>query len=115
MRRCAAIVVLAISTVVTVAAVPSLAQQQAPQGQTESTRKLLSRVAPDYPEIAKQMGIAGAVKVEVVIAPNGTAKSVEAKGGHPLLIQAAVNAVHRWKWSAGPHETKELVEVKFEQ
>jgi TonB family protein len=115
MRRCTAILVLAVSAAVTIIAAPSFAQQQPQNEQTENKRKLVNRVAPEYPEVARNMRIEGVVKMEVVIAANGTAKSVEVRGGHPLLVQAAVDAVHRWKWAAAPHDSKELVEVKFEQ
>jgi periplasmic protein TonB len=114
MRHATAILVLAISTF-PVFALPAAGQQKQPAEQPEVKRKLVSQVPPDYPMVAKAMRIEGVVKMEVVIAPNGTAKSVEVKGGHPMLVEAAVDAVHKWKWASAPHETKELVEVKFEQ
>jgi membrane protein involved in colicin uptake len=48
-----------------------------------------------------------------VVAPDGSAKTVAIKGGHPLLAQAAHDAVQKWKWVAAPKETHELIEVKF--
>jgi TonB family protein len=59
------------------------------------------------------MNLQGNVRVDVLVAPNGTVKSVEVKGGHPLLGQAAQNAIREWKWEAGPHETHEIIELKF--
>jgi membrane protein involved in colicin uptake len=53
------------------------------------------------------------VKVEAVVAPDGSAKTVEIKGGHPLLAQAAHDAVQKWKWVPAPKQTRELIEVKF--
>jgi hypothetical protein len=38
---------------------------------------------------------------------------MQIKGGHPVLAQAAVNSVRRWKWEPAAHETHETVEVKF--
>ena len=35
------------------------------------------------------MRIEGSVKADVLVAPNGTVKSVEIKGGHPLLVLEA--------------------------
>jgi TonB family protein len=81
--------------------------------QSVSTRKLIGRTAPQYPELARSMALQGTVKVEAVVAPDGTVRSVEIKGGHPVLAQAAANTVRRWKWEAAPHESHELVEVKF--
>jgi TonB family protein len=59
------------------------------------------------------MALQGAVKVEALVGPDGSVKSVEIKGGHPVLAQAAANTVRRWKWEATAHESHELVEVKF--
>lgn len=59
------------------------------------------------------MNIQGSVKVEVVVAANGTVKSVAIKGGHPLLAQAAQNAIREWKWEPSPRETVEPIEIKF--
>lgn len=60
------------------------------------------------------MNIRGTVKVEARVAPNGVVKSVEVKGGHPLLTQSAVTAVGHWKFEAAPHESKELIEIRFD-
>ena len=58
-------------------------------GQTGSTdegkRKVKSKVAPAYPELAKRMSVSGKVKIEVVITPEGRVKSTRVIGGHPLL------------------------------
>lgn len=77
-------------------------------------RKILIRTEPAYPTLAHSMNIQGVVKVEAQVAPNGTVKSVTVKGGHPMLAQAAVTAVGHWKFEPAPHESKELIEIKFE-
>lgn len=74
----------------------------------------MTRVAPDYPSLARNMRIGGNVKVEAVVAPNGTVKSVEIKGGHPVLAAAAADAVRKWKWIPAMRESKEPVIVKFD-
>lgn len=76
-------------------------------------RKVKSRVTPTYPELAKKMSVSGTVKIEVTIAPSGAVKSTRVIGGHPLLVDAAVDAVKRWKYEAGPDETTQVVEFKF--
>ena len=76
-------------------------------------RKVKSRATPTYPELAKKMNVSGTVKVEVTIAPNGTVKSTRVIGGHPLLVDAAVDAAKRYKYEAGPDETTQVVEFKF--
>jgi len=91
--------------------VPGLFAQQEP---SESSRKIVNRVTPQYPEIARSMGLAGSVKAEALVAPNGVVKSVEVRGGHPVLVRAAENAIHKWKWAPASHETRESIEVKFD-
>jgi len=83
------------------------------QAASESARKIVLRVAPQYPSLARSMNIQGIVKADVLVAPNGTAKSIEIKGGHPLFIQSVQNALREWKWEPVPHETHEIIELKF--
>jgi TonB family protein len=79
----------------------------------DGSRKVVIRVTPQYPALARSMSIRGSVKVEALVAANGTVKSVDIKGGHPVLAQSAQNAVRQWKWEPSPHETTELIEIKF--
>ena len=60
------------------------------------------------------MNLHGVVKLEAHVAPNGSVKSIDVKGGHPILTQSAVTAVGHWKFEPASHETVELVEVKFD-
>ena len=83
------------------------------QETSEGNRQVVTRVSPQYPSLARGMKLQGSVKVEAVVAPNGSAKTVAIKGGHPLLAQAAHDAVQKWKWVPAPKETHELIEVKF--
>ena len=78
----------------------------------DSPRKLKSKVAPQYPELARKMNVSGAVKLELIVAANGQVKSVRPLGGHPLLIDAAQNAVKQWRYEPGPEGT-EVVEIRF--
>ena len=78
-----------------------------------SVRRLLNRTAPTYPALARGMALEGVVKVDALVLPDGSVKAVEIRGGHPVLAQAAANAVRRWKWEPSARESHELVEVKF--
>jgi TonB family protein len=82
--------------------------------QDEISRKVKSKVSPTYPELARRMSISGVVKVQVVVAPNGAVKSTKVVGGHPLLVNAAVDAVKKWRFDAASEETTGLVEFKFD-
>jgi len=84
------------------------------QEQTESSRKIVNRVMPQYPAMARTMNLRGSVKAEAVVQPNGFVKSVEVKGGHPVLVRAAQDAIYKWKWAPASHETREPIEVKFD-
>lgn len=83
------------------------------QDQTEIKRRVVNKVAPLYPELARRMNVSGSVKLEVVIAPNGSVKSEKIVGGHPVLAQSAEDAVRKWKWAPSPQETTDLIEIKF--
>lgn len=94
----------------TLISAPGLLAQHEPS----ENRKIVNRVTPQYPEIARSMNLAGTVKAEAVVAPNGVVKSVEVRGGHPVLVRAAENAIYKWKWAPASHETREPIEVKFD-
>lgn len=79
----------------------------------EGARKVKSRVAPVYPELAKRMHVSGKVKIEVVISPDGKVKTTRVIGGHPLLVSPAVNAVKEWKFNAATEETTQIVMFEF--
>ena len=79
----------------------------------EGKRKVKSKVAPTYPELARRMNVTGKVKIEVIVAPDGHVKSARALGGHPLLVQACLDALKEWKFVAAPEETTEVVGFEF--
>jgi TonB family protein len=79
----------------------------------ESKRKVKSKTAPIYPELAKRMNVTGKVKIEVVISPDGHVKTTRVVGGHPLLVQACQDAVKEWKFVPAPEETTQVVEFDF--
>jgi TonB family protein len=87
----------------------SLAQDEP----SANARKLIVRVAPIYPAVARTMRLRGTVKLEVLVQPNGSVKSAEVKGGNPVLAQSAQNAVRSWKWETADHQTTEQVECNF--
>jgi TonB family protein len=77
-------------------------------------RKVKSKIDPLYPEIARRMGLTGVVKLQLVVAANGTVKETKVIGGHPILVNAAVDAVKKWKFEAGSAESTGTVEFKFD-
>lgn len=84
-------------------------------GQEEAAnRKIKSQVAPSYPELARKMNITGVVKVQIVIAPNGTVKTAKLVGGHPVLANAAMDTVKKWRYEAAKDESTTVVEFRFD-
>lgn len=77
-------------------------------------RKIVQKIMPSYPEIAKRMKLSGSVKVLVTVASDGKVKTIQPMGGSPVLIQAAEDAVYKWKFASGSAETKELIELHFD-
>jgi protein TonB len=89
---------------------------QAGTGQAEvhAGRRAIEKAAPVYPELARRAHIRGMVKLEVVVRPNGSVKSTRTLGGSPALIEAATDAVRKWKFEAAQEETTEIVQLMFE-
>jgi len=83
-------------------------------GTSTSDRKVTARVAPVYPELARRMRLQGTVKIEAVVKPNGTVKSTRVLGGNPVLVDAAVDAVGKWKFEPAQSESTEVVQVTFD-
>ena len=79
-----------------------------------SDRKIASRVTPVYPDLAKRMHIRGVVKVEAIVRPNGVVKSSRVLGGNPVLVDAALDAVNKWKFEPAQTETTEVLQLSFE-
>jgi TonB family protein len=79
----------------------------------EGKRKVRTKVAPVYPELAKRVNVGGKVKVEVTILPDGRVKSARVLGGHPILAEACVDALKEWKFVAAPEQSTQVMECEF--
>jgi TonB family protein len=83
-------------------------------GQEEITRKVKSKVAPVYPELAKRMNLTGVVKVMITVNSNGQVKNAKLVGGHPVLANAALEAVKKWRFESASQESSGTVEFRFD-
>jgi len=80
----------------------------------EIVRRAKTKVQPLYPELARKMNLTGTVKIEVVVAPNGTVKDARVVGGHPVLASAALDAAKKWRFETAPGESSGVIDFKFE-
>ncbi len=79
----------------------------------EPNRRVIARTAPSYPELARRMHLKGKVKVEVVIASEGSVKSAKVVGGSPVFEKSAVEAVKQWRFEPAAKETQAVILLEF--
>jgi protein TonB len=72
--------------------------------------KIIRRVVPVYPALAKQARVSGTVKLIGVISKDGTIQQLQVVSGHPLLVSSALEAVRQWVYRP-THLNGEPVEV----
>ena len=80
----------------------------------ENTRRLIYKVTPVYPPELKRFYIGGTVRLDVKISPQGTVRTVAPLGGNPALVEAAVTAVKKWKYTPAGSDTGTQVTVIFD-
>ena len=59
---------------------------------------LIHDVRPPYPPLARQSRIQGTVVLQAVIGKDGTIQNLRIVSGHPMLAQAAIDAVKQWRY-----------------
>jgi protein TonB len=79
---------------------------------------LMQRVQPLYPPLARQARIQGQVVIRAVISRNGMIENLQVLSGHPMLVQAAIDAVKQWRYrpyflNGEPVEVETQVTVNF--
>src|SRR5579863_9566112 len=78
-----------------------------------NVRKVVNKVVPAYPPMARSMNLTGTVKLEVLVQAGGNAKSIQVKCGNPILVPSAQSVVNELNKEKADHETTELVEFHF--
>jgi protein TonB len=58
--------------------------------------RIVTKVVPVYPTVARQARISGTVQLIGVIAKDGTIRNLQVVSGNPLLVKAALDAVRQW-------------------
>jgi protein TonB len=80
--------------------------------------RLIYRALPIYPVAAKQAGVQGQVVINTTIDKKGSVVDMHVVSGPMMLRQAALDAVHRWKFEPSkldgqPIPVQMLVTIKF--
>jgi protein TonB len=80
--------------------------------------KLVHKVIPVYPSLARMAGISGVVHLIGIIAKDGTIRNLQIVSGHPMLSKAAVEAVEQWVYkptllNGNPVEVIAPIDVTF--
>jgi protein TonB len=60
--------------------------------------KLLVRVMPQYPPLARQARIQGIVRLSAIIDKDGKIVELKLLQGNPLLVDSALAAIGRWRY-----------------
>jgi periplasmic protein TonB len=80
--------------------------------------KLIRKVIPDYPTLARTARISGVVHLVGTVGKDGTIRNLQFIDGHPMLAQAAMRAVSQWVYeptllNGEPVEVIAPIEVSF--
>lgn len=78
-----------------------------------TARKIKTRVEPVYPDVARRNNITGSARVELLITPDGKVKDVRVLGGNPVLVQAVLVAVVKWKYEPAAEESSTVLKFDF--
>jgi TonB family protein len=71
-----------------------------PQGGDVKLGRLIRKVQPQYPEVARAAHVWGEVQLECVVGIDGRMVEVKVKSGNPLLTRAASDAVWQWVYES---------------
>jgi periplasmic protein TonB len=99
-------------------AAPKPPSAPTPVGGDVQMAKLLRKVIPVYPPLARSARISGVVRLMGTIGKDGTMQNLQLISGHPLLARAALEAVQQWIYkptllNGNPVEVIAPIEVNF--
>jgi protein TonB len=97
---------------------PRPTQTRIRQGGAVTAASLINRVQPVYPPLARQTRVSGTVRLHAIISKDGSVQQLEVMSGHPLLVQAALDAVRQWRYrptllNGEPVEVDTTIDVIF--
>jgi protein TonB len=79
---------------------------------------LIHKVTPQYPPLARQARIQGVVVLQAEIGKDGSIQNLHVVSGHPMLTNAALEAVKEWRYkpyylNGEPVEVETTINVNF--
>jgi protein TonB len=77
---------------------PAPTPQRIRAGGDVQAAKLISQPLPAYPPLARAARVQGNVVLHAIISKDGRVEQLSVISGHPLLIQAALDAVRQWRY-----------------
>ncbi|HEY2457942.1 MAG TPA: TonB family protein [Candidatus Acidoferrum sp.] len=97
---------------------PRVTPKRVSVGGNVQAARLVNRVQPVYPPLARQTRISGTVKLHAIIGKNGAVEQLQVLSGHPLLVQSALDAVKQWRYqptllNGDPVEVDTEIDVIF--
>jgi protein TonB len=97
---------------------PKATPKRVTVGGNVQAARLVNRVQPLYPPLARQTRISGTVKLHAIIGKNGAVEQLQVVSGHPLLVQSALDAVRQWRYqptllNGDPVEVDTEIDVIF--
>lgn len=117
-RKCAWLLVPAMAAALCSGSVAAQENQRVRVGGDVQQAKLVKNTRPIYPVLARRARIEGTVKLQAVISKEGSVESIEVVSGHPVLAQAAKDAVKQWRYkptllNGEPAEIVTTIEIVF--
>jgi TonB family protein len=97
---------------------PPVPPQRVRVGGNVQANNLVMKVTPMYPPLAKQARVSGTVRFTALIGKDGLIESLQLESGHPLLVEAARDAVQQWQYkptllNGSPVEVITQIDVNF--
>jgi len=97
---------------------PKVTPKRVTVGGNVQAARLVNKVQPLYPPLARQTRISGTVKLHAIIGKDGAVQQLQVVSGHPLLVQSALDAVRQWRYqptllNGDPVEVDTEIDVIF--
>jgi protein TonB len=87
----------------------------------EQQKRLVHDAQPAYPDVARQAGVEGTVRLRIVVGKDGGVQEIRPLAGPLVLVNAAIAAVKEWRYKplildgeAQPVVTTVIIEFRLQ-